>query len=99
MAARKSRGSGKIDPLQARVLARLNEVRAEREISQEKLAELAGFTQGHVSRILAGRQPETAFWVIARLAMALGVSVDWLIEGPRPAAGESPSKPPASATG
>ena len=82
------RGTGKTDPLQARALARLNEVVDEKGITQADIAERSGFTQGHVSRVLSGAQSETAFWVIARIAKALAVSLDWLVEDPR-----APRKP------
>jgi transcriptional regulator with XRE-family HTH domain len=96
MAGTQRRGTGKLDPLQARAVARLESVRKERGLSQEQVAELSGLKQGHISRVLNGA-PETAFWVIARIAEGMNVSLDWLIEGPRSAA-RSDSDPPASSS-
>lgn len=88
------RGTGERDPVQVRAISRLNEVINERGLTSTEVADLSGFKQGHVYKILAGEQKETAFWVIARIAGALGVSLDWLAEPPR-AAKPATDPPPA----
>jgi transcriptional regulator with XRE-family HTH domain len=85
-----------MDPLQARAIARLESVRKERQLSQADVAAASGLTQGHISRVLRGDQPETAFWVIARIAQSLDVSLDWLTEG-APSAARADSEPRADA--
>jgi hypothetical protein len=93
----RSRGTGRPDPLQARALARLNEIIDEREIPQIEIAERSGLAQGHISNVLSGKTPEAAFYVIAKIAKAIGVSIDWITEEPRaPAAKSEP--PPATGT-
>lgn len=87
------RGSGELDPVQVRLIKRLNEVVDERGLTATEVAAMTGFTQGHVHRILGGEHKETAFWVVARIAAALGVSLDWLAEAPRSA--RPASEPPA----
>jgi transcriptional regulator with XRE-family HTH domain len=88
------RGTGKVDPLQARALRRLNDAVQDLGLTQSQIADRAQLTQGHVSRVLGGEGSETAFWVIARIATAIGVSLDWIVEAPP--APKAKSEPPAA---
>lgn len=85
-----------MDPLQARALDRLNSVIAERGLTETEVASMAGFTQGHMWKVLNGKSTETAFWVIARIANALNVSLDWIIQTAPP---PRPTSAPPPATG
>lgn len=58
--------------------ARLVSARRAAGLSQRQLADATGIPQGHVSRIESGKlQPSLAR--LARLAVALGVSTDYLL--------------------
>jgi len=94
-----------IDPLLARALERLNRHMEDDGISQSDLALATGLTQGHISKLLNGKNPEASFYAIARLAVAANASIDWLIAGapapaPVPPAGAKleSSRPPALAS-
>ena len=91
----RSRGTGKPDPLQARALSRLNEIIDERGFSQIEIADRSGLSQGHISKVLNGENPEAAFYVIAKIAKAIDVSLDWITEEPRKA---KSVPPPATGT-
>lgn len=81
-----------LDPVLARALERLNRHMADREITQTAVAERAGLTQGHVSRILAGGSPEVSFYLVARIAVAAKASIDLLVGGVEAVS----ERPPAS---
>lgn len=98
MANAKRRGTGEADPFQLRAVARLKSIIEERGLTETDVAEKSGFTQGHVWKFLHGNPKETAFWVVARIAVGLRVSLDWLVEeAPAPKAKSEP--PPATGTG
>lgn len=62
-------------------------VRARREamnLSQEDLARRVGCTVGHIGKIECG-DTNGSVAMLARLAMELSVSTDWLIRGTKPA--------------
>jgi hypothetical protein len=90
-----------IDPLLARALERLRRHMVDENISQYDLAKATGLTQGHISKLLGGKSPEASFYVVARLAIGAGVSIDWLVStAPAPAARVVlSSAPPPSKTG
>jgi len=96
-----------LDPLLARAIERLRQHMSEEGISQPALADAAGLTQGHVSKLLGGKSPEASFYVIARLAQGAGVSLDALVAPVARVAEAAPastprllsSKPPPSKTG
>jgi transcriptional regulator with XRE-family HTH domain len=48
-------------------------------LSQEKLAALVGTDKAHISRIESGARPSIAASTVARIATALGCSVDYLL--------------------
>jgi len=54
--------------------ARLREIRLQKDVSQEKLAELAGLHRTYVSSIELGKR-NISLLNIERLALALGVSM------------------------
>jgi len=62
--------------------SKLKELRERQGLTQAQLAALAGLEQSHISLIENGRRPKVAAVVVARLAQALGVSVDTLLEIP-----------------
>ncbi|HEX6272482.1 MAG TPA: helix-turn-helix transcriptional regulator [Polyangiaceae bacterium] len=98
MGAAKRRGTGKTDPFQSRAVDRLNEALKESGLTLGELEAATGFDYAQLWRIFNGKQKETAFWVVARIAQALNVSLDYLTEGPRPPKSQS-ERPPAPATG
>ena len=82
----------KPDPVLERTLERLRRHVLDTGLSQTALAERAGLTQGHVSKLLTGASPEASFHLIARLAMAANVSIDYLV-APAPPLAESAATP------
>ncbi len=66
--------------------SRLKWARDTANLSARKLDKLAGITPGHTTAIEAGRKQDITTSTAAKLAHALGVSLDWLIsgDGPRP---------------
>jgi transcriptional regulator with XRE-family HTH domain len=52
-----------------------------RGITQTMIGERAGMTQGHVSKILNGESPDASFETIAKVALAMGLSLDRLVQG------------------
>jgi ribosome-binding protein aMBF1 (putative translation factor) len=100
--SQKKRGerNRELDPLLARVLGRLRQHMADEGISQNSLAEKTGLKQGHISKLIRGESPEASFYLIAKLALAAGVSIDWLVESaPSPVVRSVPSAkaPPKTA--
>ncbi len=89
-----------LDPVLVRALSRLRDAISEAEVSQPTLAERSGLTQGHISRVLSGGRPEVSFYVLAKIAMAVPVSIDFLLmPAPPPAAfDDRDSVPPSSKT-
>jgi transcriptional regulator with XRE-family HTH domain len=75
-----------LDPVLARALTRLNQHMTDEGISQTDLAKKTGLKQGHVSKLLTGKSPEASFYLITKLALAAGVSLDYLVaRAPAPA--------------
>lgn len=66
--------------MQVRFGERLREVRLEKELSQEKLAELAGLHRTYVSSVERGER-NISLVNIEKLAVALGVSLKDLMPG------------------
>jgi len=60
---------------------RLKELRSERELTQEKLAELAGLERTYISQAEQGRR-NTTLLTMQRLAIALGVELPELVAPP-----------------
>lgn len=85
--AKRGEDDRELDPILARALSRLRDEVAEKGLSQSDLATGSGLTQGHVSKILNGLNPEASFFVVAKLALAAGVSLDFLV-APAPAPGQ-----------
>lgn len=67
---------------------RLKEARTRLDISQAKLAKMAGVSQSTIANIESGTRFEPQ--KVVQIARALGVSAEWLIEGR-----ESPPLPPS----
>ena len=67
-----------LDPILARALDRLRGEIAREGLSQPELARRTGLSQGHISRALGGT-PEVSFFVLAKIALAIPVSLDWLV--------------------
>jgi len=82
-----------LDPILARALARLNAHLSDPTsvISQPELSTRSGVDQGSISRILAGKRPEVSFYKLARLILAAGLSLDYVI---REAPSANDSVPP-----
>jgi transcriptional regulator with XRE-family HTH domain len=59
---------------------RLKQLRKQRDLSQAQLAEAVGVHQNHIGRYERGESKPSAD-AVRRLADALGVSTDYLIEG------------------
>ena len=101
--SQKKRGdrNRELDPLLARALERLRRHMEDEGISQSFLAEATGLTQGHVSKLVRGESPEASFYLIAKLALGAGVSIDWLVASAPPPAVRAlpPSGAPPSKTG
>lgn len=64
----------------AAVARRVARARQERGWTQDELALLSGVGRKHVSLIEGGKLPRLTVGTAARLAGALAVSVDWLLE-------------------
>lgn len=75
-----------LDPLLARALERLRRHMEDEKITQSDLALATGLKQGHVSKLVNGKSPEASFYLIAKLALGAGISVDYLLaHAPAPA--------------
>jgi transcriptional regulator with XRE-family HTH domain len=59
---------------------RIKKARLRRGWTQSLLAEESGVTQPLVSRLESGKQPDVTTEVAKRLAVALGISIDWLVD-------------------
>lgn len=84
MSKRQRRGGQSIGPLTAAVLERMRaeyKLLKRHDITQTTIAERVGLTQGHVSKILAGGSPDASFETIAKIALAMGLSLDRLVQG------------------
>lgn len=70
-----------LDPLLARAISRLDEHMKERGLSQSDVARATkgAVDQGRISRILGGEIPEVSFYVLARVVMAAGLSLDGVV--------------------
>jgi transcriptional regulator with XRE-family HTH domain len=58
---------------------RLREVRKQQGLSAHDLAELSGVTARHIWRLEAGKRPNVAAATLGRLAVVLGVSLEYLL--------------------
>lgn len=99
--SQKKRGerNRELDPLLARALGRLRQHMEDEGISQSFLASKTGMTQGHVSKLVSGKSPEASFYLVAKLAIGAGVSIDWLVaSAPPPAVRGLSSTPPAKSS-
>jgi len=67
------------------ISSRLSHARQLAGISAKALDRLAGLTPGHTSAIENGTKLEVSAATVSKLAAALGVSIDWLVDGNRPA--------------
>mgnify|MGYP003766576231 FL=1 len=61
--------------------ARLRWAREKSGISARRLDELAGLSPGHTSAIESERRLDPSTSTVAALARALGISLDWLVDG------------------
>ena len=59
---------------------RLRQRRRELDITQEQLAKVSGVPQYHISGIERGRIKEIKSDTLRKLARALRISADWLLE-------------------
>jgi transcriptional regulator with XRE-family HTH domain len=71
------------------IAERIESVRAELGISRRELSRRAGLSPSHVEQLTAGRVVTPSAVVVAAIAHALGVSVDWLATGQGPRRRES----------
>jgi len=58
---------------------RLFQQRKRRQLTQQELADLAGVSQGMVARIEKGNVLDPSMTVVRKLALALGITSDYLI--------------------
>jgi transcriptional regulator with XRE-family HTH domain len=63
----------------ARVAIRLKSLRAQRKLTQQRLADKAGISRGYLARLETARQDPTLS-TLEKLAQALGVKVSKLVE-------------------
>lgn len=61
--------------------------------TQTSVAERAGFDQGRISKLFSGELKEPTFETVARLALAMGLSLDRLIDGVPLERAETPIPP------
>lgn len=80
----KTRESGKIEAWRDRFRQRFEEMKAEKKMSQQDLANKVGREQVTISRWLRGINSPESLEDFARLAEALDVSPEWLIFGVSP---------------
>lgn len=66
-----------IESTRSRIARRLREVREQKGVSQDKLAESAGLDRSHISRIEGGKYNVTID-VLDRLASGLGYHIDFV---------------------
>ena len=74
--------SGLAEALQRRVGVRVRELRADRGLTQLRLAERSGISRPSVANVEAGRQ-NVSLRQLCALALALDVGVDELLAGER----------------
>jgi transcriptional regulator with XRE-family HTH domain len=74
--------NGLAEALQQRVGARIRELRADRGLTQLRLAERSGISRPSVANVEAGRQ-NVSLRQLSALALALDVGVDELLAGDR----------------
>jgi transcriptional regulator with XRE-family HTH domain len=58
---------------------RLREVRIQRQLSADDVAQAAGITTRHIWRLEGGKRPNTAAITLAKVAFVLGVSLEYLL--------------------
>ncbi len=63
--------------------ARVRQLRREKDMTQEELAERAGLSKSFVSEIEGGRTAASGL-ILLKIAQAAGVSVEWLLTGELP---------------
>ena len=76
--------------------ARLQHARSVRGFKASELDHKAGLTRGHTWQIENGRKPKIEVETAQKLAAALGVSLDWLVNGKGEGPAARPSSPPPS---
>lgn len=64
---------------QSKIAVNIKKYRAERNISQSELSELAGVTYHTITKIESGANKNPTIETLRRIAQALGVGVDDLI--------------------
>lgn len=67
---------------------RIHQLRKEKKLSQEALAENAGITSVYLSKIETGKAANVSFSIISHIAAALDVSIDYLMTGKQAAVAE-----------
>lgn len=65
--------------------SRLAHARSLSGLSAKALDRLSGLTPGHVSAIESEVKKEVGAATVAKIATALGISLDWLVSGKDPA--------------
>lgn len=71
---------------------KIHTLRTERNMSQAQLAVMAGVTQGYISHLEVGVKKNPSIKVLMRIAQALEVAVDELLEDEA----IEPARPPIS---
>jgi transcriptional regulator with XRE-family HTH domain len=61
------------------IFGRLKALRKERGLSAEQVARKADVSVRHLRRLEAGQRPNTSAVTLARVAMALGTTVEYLL--------------------
>ena len=72
--------------------SRLRSARSRLDISARELDRRAGLTEGHTSLMESGKRERLEAATAAKLAQALGVTLDWLVIGEGDGPEERPSK-------
>lgn len=62
-------------------IAKVRELMQARGLRQADIHRLTGLSRGHISQILSGQRPRPSAATVVRLAQALGVSAEELLEG------------------
>ena len=67
--------------------ARLKAIRKQRGLSVHQVERVAGVTARHIWRLEAGKRPNVAAVTLARIALAIGVDINYLLglsDSPQP---------------
>lgn len=75
----------------ATMAERLREAREAQGLSARALDARAGITVGHTALIESGQRVSPAMETVRKLAVALGVSLDWLVTARATESGEHPA--------